>query len=133
MIEFPPPSPPSQTAASVMATVRTLMGKDGGLSFADDFRVQDIVVVARHAMQVVDTYPTLTGPEKKRVVLDVTQRLMDEVDHRTWVSVKPIAVPIVNAAIDELVDAHKGKLRLRPRWRRFLQKCCASCCSGSKK
>ena len=120
-----------------MATVRTLIGKDdggtGSSSFADDFRVQDIVVLARHAMVVVDTYPTLTGPEKKRVVLDVTQRLMDEIDHRTWVSVKPIAVPIVNAAIDELVDAHKGKLRLRPRWRRFLQKCCASCCSGSNK
>lgn len=115
-----------------MAAVRTLMGKrDGGAgsssSFTGDFRVQDIVVVARHAMQVVDTYPAFTGPEKKRVVLDVTQRLMDEVDHRTWLSVKPIAVPIVNAAIDELVDAHKGKLRLRPRWRRLLQKCCACC------
>jgi len=132
MIESAPPSPPSQTAASVMATVRTLMGKDGRLSFAGDFRVQDIVVVARHAMVVVDTYPALRGPEKKRVVLDVTQRLMDEVDHRTWLSVKPIAVPIVNAAIDELVDAHKGKLRLRPRWRRLLQKCC-TCCDSSKK
>ena len=69
------------------------------------FELSDVVAVTRHAMQVVDAYPDLTGPSKKKVVLGVCQRLMEEVDHDTWNSAKPIAMPIVIATIDALVVA----------------------------
>ena len=131
-MDFPPATPltpPSETVNGVMATVRALMAT----STSGDFHIQDIVTVTRHAMQVVDTYPDLTGKGKKKVVLDVCQRLMDEVDHDTWNAAKPFAMPIINATIDELVDAHQGNLRLRPRWRRALRNLCKCCCNNGRR
>ena len=120
MSQQPPLTPPSATVAAVLDAVQVLMAS----SERPSVTIQDVVAVTRHAMQVVDAYPHLSGQEKKKVVLDVSHRLMDDIDHDTWQHAKPFVMPVVAATIDELVQAHRGKLRLRPRWRRLLKRCC---------
>ena len=118
-----PLTPPSQTSQDVMQTVRALMAS--GVVNGGEFKISDVVTVTRHAMQVVDAYPDLTGRSKKKVVLDVCERLMDEIDHGAWNSAKPVAMPIIIATIDALVDAHRGNLRLRPKWQRRIRRFCS--------
>ena len=128
MSQQPPLTPPSATVAAVLNAVRVLMASSEEQSVG----LQDVVAVTRHAMQIVDTYPHLSGQEKKKVVLDVSHRLMDEIDHEYWQRAKPFVMPVVAATIDELVEAHRGKLRLRPRWRRALKFFWRRCCVCKK-
>ena len=74
--------------------------------------VQNIAEVLIHAMTLVAIYPNLTGIQKKQLVIDALNRLVDETHYRDDV-MDPILKSMIPSLIDNLVDVRTGQFRPR--------------------
>lgn len=72
--------------------------------------VQNIAEVLIHAMTLVAIYPNLTGIQKKQLVIDALNRLVDETHYRDDV-MDPILKSMIPSLIDNLVDVRTGQFR----------------------
>lgn len=79
------------------------------------FRATDVITFTALAMRLVERYPTLTGPEKKSLVIRLATRLVSEIpklkkeDKAALDLMIQMALP---SAIDHLIAASKGELEL---------------------
>ena len=74
--------------------------------------VQNIAEVLIHAMTLIAVYPNLTGIQKKQLVIDSLNRLVDETHYRDDV-MDPILKSMIPSLIDNLVDVRTGQFRPR--------------------
>ena len=72
--------------------------------------IQNISEVLIHAMTLVAIYPNLTGIQKKQLVIDVLNRLVDETHYRDEI-IDPILKSMIPPLIDNLVDVKTGQFR----------------------
>ncbi len=76
----------------------------------------DLVIIATSAMQIVQKYPELTGEDKKRMVIDILARLVDESDlvpaKYQDASLIFIQYTLPNM-IDAVVNAYQHKIKLK--------------------
>lgn len=79
------------------------------------FRATQVITFTALAMRLVERYPTLTGPEKKDLVIRLATRLVSEIpklkeeDKAALDLMIQMALP---SAIDHLIAASKGELEL---------------------
>ena len=77
------------------------------------FRAADIVPFAVLAMQIVEKFPNLSGPDKKDLVIRLAQRLVDDyVPQKEEEIVRAAVDALLPAVIDQIVAASKGQLKL---------------------
>ncbi len=74
--------------------------------------IQNIAEVLIHAMTLIAVYPNLTGIQKKQLVIDALNRLVDETHYRDDV-MDPILKSMIPSLIDNLVDIKTGQFRPR--------------------
>ena len=90
--------------------------------------VQNIVTIGSIAMQVVEEYPQLLGYQKKRIVIQIVHRLIDETQASddTKVLLHTAVDTTVSAAIDFIVSASKGEIPIVNQVVEAFQDCCAA-------
>lgn len=97
-----------------------------------DFDLNSIMELVPRLMKHVQSYKSLTGPQKKKLVIKMINHIIDitdtpYVDDATW---DPIMKQLVPKLIDTLVEVNNGKLVLKKRkctlLRLFLPSCCCS-------
>jgi len=74
--------------------------------------IQNISEVLIHTMTLVAIYPNLTGIQKKQLVIDALNLLVDETHYRDEV-IDPILKSMIPSLIDNLVDVKTGQFRPR--------------------
>jgi hypothetical protein len=97
---------------------------------SEKLNASNIIAIATELMQVVEKYKTMTGSQKKTLVINVIKKLVnsrvdDESDKKTLNTIIDLTLPTV---IDNLVDAMNGNIKFdkekaKSFFRRFL--CCA--------
>jgi len=74
----------------------------------------EIILLGTLAMQLVDKYQDLTGPEKKLIVIEIVKKIIR--DQVTDLNTEQILILVVDTVlptvIDKIVDASRGKLDL---------------------
>ena len=102
-----------------------------------DFDLNSVMELVPRLMKHVQNYKTLTGPQKKKLVIKMINHIIDitdtpYVDDATW---DPIMKQLVPKLIDTLVEVNNGKLVLKKRkcilLRLFLPSCCCSKASAT--
>ncbi len=96
---------------------------------SEKLNASNIIVIATELMQVVEKYKTLTGSQKKTLVINVIKKLVnstvdDESDKKTLNTIIDLTLPTV---IDNLINAINGNIKFdkekaKSFFRRFL--CC---------
>ena len=77
-----------------------------------------------HAMEQVEKYKTLSGAQKRQLVIDSMNLLIERLDKDTELEVaNPVFKALVPVLIDQLVTATKDGLEINKR-----VKSCMSCC-----
>ena len=77
-----------------------------------------------HAMEQVEKYKTLSGAQKRQLVIDSMNLLIERLDKDTELEVaNPVFKALVPVLIDQLVTAPKDGLEINKR-----VKSCMSCC-----
>jgi hypothetical protein len=80
----------------------------------DNFSLGTIVDIIPHLIICVEKYKTLSGIEKKRLVLELIERFIDRTDgFGDDAIVDPIIKTIVPSVIDNLIKVENKKLVLR--------------------
>ncbi len=82
----------------------------------------DLVIIATSAMQIVQKYPELTGEDKKRMVIDILSRLVDEsnlVPSKYQDTSRVFIQHTLPNMIDAVVNAYQHKIKLK----KVVQKC----------
>ncbi len=72
--------------------------------------IQNISEVLIHAMTLIAIYPDLTGIQKKQLVIDALNRLVDETNYRDEV-MDPILKSMIPSLIDNLINIKTGQFR----------------------
>ncbi len=110
---------------SVLAQVQYIAEQLEEIFEGQSISQSDVVVVVAKAMELVETSVALSGPEKKRIVLQGVQMFLENHGSNTgWDAVMDQIVPIV---IDQLISASKGGLLLNKKAIRScfnMLKCC---------
>ncbi len=96
---------------------------------SEKLNASNIIVIATELMQVVEKYKTLTGSQKKTLVINVIKKLVnstvdDESDKKTLNTIIDLTLPTV---IDNLINAINGNIKFdkekaKSFFRKFL--CC---------
>lgn len=96
---------------------------------SEKLNASNIIVIATELMQVVEKYKTMTGSQKKTLVINVIKKLVnstvdDESDKKTLNTIIDLTLPTV---IDNLINAMNGNIKFdkekaKSFFRRFL--CC---------
>lgn len=75
------------------------------------FKASDLIHFATIAMQIVETYPSLSGPAKKDLVVRLAVRLVEDFvpDEQKQALLDAINL-LLPAVIDQIVAATKGQL-----------------------
>lgn len=78
--------------------------------FNDGFQVSDLWTSIPTAMNIVESFTELTGEQKKDKVIRIIDQLLGKFDlpGPDWIT-KKVIMWFVPGAIDNLVDAAKGK------------------------
>lgn len=74
----------------------------------------NVVAIATQCMVLVQTYPMLSGSEKKQIVLTVLHKLVDEakLPESDASTIHVLIDTVVSSAIDAIKDAFKHKINL---------------------
>ena len=81
-----------------------------------DVDASDLVVIATSAMQIVQGYPTLTGADKKRLVIDVLTKLVSDsglVSAEQQEAARAFIQHSLPNMIDMVVNAYQHKIKLK--------------------
>jgi hypothetical protein len=83
----------------------------------------DIINLLTSVMQMVETYPSLKGSEKKQLAIDIINEILDThiKDETLRASLKLVVTSTVPTVVDVIIKASKGLLELN-------KKCCPNCC-----
>jgi len=76
-----------------------------------DITLDNILNVVVSLMRTLAKYTTLTGAEKKASIVEILNFIVDEDHHHD--ELDGIIKLMIPTAIDTLIDAEKGKLKLR--------------------
>ncbi len=85
----------------------------------------DVIMVMGKAMELVEQRGRLSGPEKKRIVMESVQHFLSHHgDNSGWDTILDTIIPMV---IDQLISASKGGLKINKKAFRSclnMLKCC---------
>ena len=96
----------------------------------EDFKIENIMSVLPQIIKHVQKYNSLTGLEKKNMIISMLKHIVDITDgpgnDDYW---DPILKRLVPGIIDTLVEVDKGKLRLKKKslLTKILKKLCCCC------
>lgn len=102
-------------------TVRSVLRKTGGGI------VPNIITIVKLMIEYIDANQTLSGKEKKEIVIQIIHGIIDE-DKGYMDAFDDLIKPIISSAIDELVSVGKNGLRFAPKARGH--KSSLTCCMG---
>jgi hypothetical protein len=88
---------------------------------------ESIIYIVTNLMNVVGKYKSLSGIEKKELVVDLVNKAIDEsvMEHQTKLTLKLIMTTVIPNGIDILVDVSKKRYKFKylPRFYKWLKVC----------
>ena len=109
-----PINAPTKNASRLFTSAKNIVADYGTLSAGT------IIMIMVDLMKIVDTYPNLNGSQKKQLVLEVLNLVIDELpmsqDEQS--GLKHLVEKTLPTVIDVVIDIDKKKLKIK------IQKCC---------
>jgi hypothetical protein len=100
--------------------------------YPSGINIVNITEIVIDIMKQVDIINNMTGIEKKELVLDILNRLIDKTDSGSYdKEIDKILKIMVPTLIDKLVDIDKGKLTISKNVKTFIK--LKLCCSYNKR
>jgi len=90
----------------------------------DELDITKLMQITTTLMQVVETYSELKGQEKKGLILQVIDKISEELPEGTAKDVVKTTRPIIPNIIDTVISVDKGELKIKAKriWKRIREK-----------
>ena len=72
-------SPPSEFGGALQSVIDKIFDEIRGNIIAKDFDLGDAMVLGNHVMELLNAYPEVGGADKKKVVIHIVNRAIDEI------------------------------------------------------
>lgn len=110
---------PTKNVSRLFTAAKDIVADYGTLSAGT------IIMIMVDLMKIVDTYPNLNGSQKKQLVLEVLNLVIDELpmSEDEQEGLKQLVEKTLPTVIDVVIDIDKKKLKIK------IQKCCNILCS----
>lgn len=89
---------------------------------AEELNTTKVIGLVTRLMQSVDTYTNVSGKEKKEVILEVIDRIINDLPDGTSKDVLKTARPMIPDIIDTIISVDKRELKIRAK--KMWKRCC---------
>lgn len=95
----------------------------------EEIKLENIPTLVVDIMKIVEGYNTLSGIEKKRLVIDTIKKIID-ISNVTG-TLEPIVLMMVDSMIDKIIDVDRGNIVINGKYKdnlkRLFWKCRNTC------
>ena len=92
-------------------------------AFPNGITTDTLFQAVSDSMVMVGQIKNMRGSDKKQLVIDMLQYVLDNTDSGALETIEPLIKMMIPRAIDTLIDVEKGNLRFNPKIKKGLVSC----------